>query len=217
MNTKESKKEHSSLEEEKISCYFLNEINSIIKLIDSYPFEKKQAYGYFLNQQYFLIRYSSRLLALAASQIETSNPKEFLWWTSHLKEEIGHDQLILNDMVTINYKFNETVEPVIRGLSLALFQDVQSYGYDTLLGYALMLEGLSTKRCSLLAERIKKTYGGGFTYLKVHAISDDKHFPQGMERIATFSAHRQQLILDNLHMSACLYRHFLSIISRKFC
>ena len=194
---------------------FMQEINSIIELYDAYPFENKGAYGCYLNQQYFLIRYSTRLLALSASMINTTESNEFRWWVKHLQEEIDHDLTILNDMSAIGYTFSDECEPVVRGLSLALFEDIRRHGQDALLGYALMLEGFSMKRCAILADRIKKAYGTGFSYLKLHAVADEKHFPQGIARIDSFPTHRKQIILDNLHMSAHLYRDFLKTISRR--
>ncbi len=201
--------------ERSVTSLFLNEINSIAVLFDKYPLEKKDAYGYFLNQQYFLIRHSTRLLALSASIIDTEEAKEFRWWAKHLQEEIDHDLSILNDMRSIGYDFNKKCEPTIRALSLALFEDIRRHGQDALLGYALMLEGLSMKRCAIMADRINKTYGKGFSYFKLHAAADEKHFPQGMARIDEFPTHRKQTIIDNLHMSAHLYRNFLKEISHQ--
>ncbi len=201
--------------EKSIYTSFIKEIDSITVLLDKYPFEKKSAYGYFLNQQYFLIRHSTRLLAVSASTIDTANSTEFRWWAKHLQEEIDHDLTILQDMKAIGYKFNDYCEPMVRGLSLALFEDIRRNGQDSLLGYALMLEGISTKRCAILANRIKNSHGKGFSYFELHALADEKHFPQGIARVDGFPEHRKQIIIENLSMSAHLYRDFLVTINHQ--
>lgn len=208
-------KANTDLSEKSVHDHFTQEINKIILWCDQYPLENKDAYGDYLNQQYFLIRYSTRLLALAASMVDTTDSKEFRWWAKHLQEEIDHDLTILSDMKAIGYAFNKKCEPVVRGLSLALFEDIRSHGPDALLGYALMLEGFSMKRCAIMANRVKNAYGKGYTYLKLHAVADEKHFPQGMARIDSFPTHRKQVILDNLHMSGHLYNNFLQTINRR--
>lgn len=211
MNTKIKK----PVEENRINDLFTREINSLTTLIDSYPFEEKKAYGYYLNQQYFLIRYTTRLIALSASMVDTNEPQEFRWWADHLQEEMDHDQLILSDMSAIGYDYNDACEPIIRGLSLALFEDIRRHGQDAILGYALMLEGLSLERGVIISDRIKKFYRTGYSYLDVHAVADEKHFPEGMRRLETFSAERKKVIIENLHMSASLYRSFLSILNKS--
>ncbi|MGB1008841.1 MAG: iron-containing redox enzyme family protein [Thiolinea sp.] len=207
-------KVNTQIEETATYNAFMHEINRLSHLIDKYPFENPEAYGYYLNQQYFLIRYTTRLIALSASMVETGNTREFQWWAEHLQEEMDHDQLILTDMAEIGYQYSDDCEPILRGLSLALFEDIRRHGQDAILGYALMLEGLSMKRCGILAERVKAAYGTGYSYLNVHGIADEEHFPEGIQRLETLPQERKKIVLENLYMSSALYYSFLSKISK---
>lgn len=198
-----------------VSEWFNYYIDEISKIIDSYPFEDRGAYGRWLNQQFYLVQNSTRYLALAASLVDVNDSAEFRWWTHHLKEEVDHDKTVLADMKSIGYESKDEPLPETRALIGSQYFDIQKNGPDTLLGYALLLEGLSCKRCMPVAKRVEKAHGKKSVYLRLHGEVDQDHYPQGLKRVESMPPERQKTVLDNLHMSARLYIHLLNSLAER--
>jgi hypothetical protein len=182
-------------------------IDEISELIDAFPFEDRDSYCQWMNQQYHLVRNSSRYLAMAASVVPIDQSEEFRWWAHHLAEETDHDKTLFKDMRALGHDSKDEMLPETRALIGAQYFDIQKNGADALLGYALLLEGLSCKRCEVVAQRVEIAHGGRSTYLRLHGEVDQGHYPMGLKRVESMSDARKKIIVDNLHMSARLYIH----------
>lgn len=192
-----------------IKGIFDSRIEELAKAIDVFPWEEKNLYCQWMNQQFYLVQNSSRYLALAASLVKVEDSKEFHWWIHHLKEELDHDKTLLRDLRELGRDKLDPIFPEIRAIVGAQYYDLQKYGPDALLGYALMLEGLSVRCCSRVADRVEKAHGGKATYLRLHANVDQDHYAEGTARIANISPERQQIVIQNLEMMFALYLNFL--------
>lgn len=184
-------------------------IDEIAKSIDELCWENKDAYCQWLNQQYYLVQNSTRYLAMAASLVSLNDHEEFRWWAHHLREELDHDKTLLRDMKVLGWTDLQPVCPEVRAMVGAQYYDLQKNGQDALLGYALMLEGLSVKRCTVIAERVEKAHGKKATYLRLHADVDQGHYPEGIARVEQLSPERQATIVENLEMMGSLYLSFM--------
>ena len=190
---------------------FEEKINQIEKQILAYPFENKEMYCRWLNQQYFLVENSTRYLALSASKVDTKDRAEFKSWVHHLSEELDHDALVLHDLKKLNYQFDDTLNPFTRAIVSTQYYDIEKNGPNALLGYALMLEGLSCRVCQILADRVEKVFGRGTaTYLRLHATVDLEHFPEGMKKIASLDTTQELIVLRNLETMSALYSALLA-------
>lgn len=188
---------------------FDNKIAELETHFLNFPWENKELVCKWLNQKYYLTQNSTRYLALSASLVKLEDSQEFKWWAHHLEEEMDHDKTILKDLKNLGYTKQAPIMPETRALIASQYYDIQKNGADALLGYSLLLEGLSCKLCSVLGEKIQKFHGVKSIYLHLHAEVDQGHYAEGVKRIENLSEERKQIILDNLEMMASLYVSFL--------
>lgn len=192
-----------------LKAQFDQRIESLEKTLLEMPWEYREFYAWWANQQYFLIQHTTRYLTLCASKTDLDASAEFRWWSHHLSEEMGHDIVLLKDLEKLGHKFINEPLPEVRAIIAAQYYEIEKYGPDAQLGWALMLEGLSVRVCDIMAERIEKSIGEGMTkYLRMHGKADGDHYPEGISRIENLSDHRKSIILRNLEMSASLYEYF---------
>lgn len=181
-------------------------LDELTEMALAFPVEDKEKYCQLLSQKYYLVRNSTRYLALSASKVDVNDRAGFRYWTEHLTEELDHDQLILKDLKKLGHTDIHEMDPMVRAMILAQYQDIENNGANAILGYALMLEGLSCRVCNTLAERVEAVHGRGTTtYLRLHASVDEDHYPEGIEHIKKLDIKEQQIIAENLMMMKTLY------------
>lgn len=193
----------------KIKELFDFKITEIAQASDQIDWNDKETYCKWMNQQYYLVQNSSRYLAFAASLVNVEKHDDFHWWLHHLREELDHDKTLLKDMKSLGWVQLEPIMPEIRAMVGSQYYDLQKHGPDSLLGYALLLEGLSTIRCAVIAEKVEKAHGGKSTYLRLHGAVDLDHYPAGIAAVEKFSLERQAVVIQNLEMMASLYLNFV--------
>lgn len=189
-----------------LEVLFQKRIDVLEEKILSYPFENKEMYCKWLSQQFYLVENSTRYLALSASKIATQAREEFSDWAHHLNEELDHDALVLKDLKKLNYEQRDPILPITRAIVATQYYDIERYGANALLGYALMLEGLSCRVCEVLANRVEAAHGkGSAVYLRLHASVDQEHFPEGLAKIRTLPESQAQIVAMNLETMFELY------------
>jgi hypothetical protein len=194
-----------------LEALFEKRIAEITGQILAYPIEDRESYCRFLNQQYYLVQNSTRYLALSASKIGPTQRKEFREWAHHLSEELDHDMLVLADLKRLDYEPRDEMSPYARALIGYQYDSIETKGHNAILGYALLLEGLSCHVCKKLADRVEVVMGkGAATYLRLHADVDLEHFPEGMKKIRELNAEQTEIVRDNLEVSAALYSSLLN-------
>jgi hypothetical protein len=201
----------------KLTKLFDHCISQIEKQILIYPFEDRDMYCLWMSQQYFLVENSTRYLSLSASKVPTQEKEEFRDWVHHLSEELDHDLLVLKDLEKMSYSMDQVeMNPYTRAIVSTQYYDIETNGPNALLGYALMLEGLSCKVCSVLAERIDTAFGKGKTsYLRLHASVDLEHFPEGMKKISQLNEKQTLIVQRNLVTMTALYSSLLTSLSSQ--
>lgn len=196
----------------KIKEMFDSKVAEIARMSDMIDWNNKVLYCKWLNQQYYLIQNTSRYLALAASMVKLEKNEEFNNFIHHLNEELDHDKAILKDMRALGWTELEPVSPQIRALIASQYYDIQANGPESLMGYALMLEGLSVARCKTIADVVERAHGKKSTYLRLHESADSDHYPEGIARVEKMPVDRQAVVIQNLEMMADLYVNFLSCV-----
>lgn len=181
-------------------------IAEVSDLVDTYPFEDKYAAHRFFSQQYYLIQNSTRYEAIGASLLPLDLKEEFRHRILHLTGEFNHDDLIIEDLEKMGFKELEPLYPQTRALIACTYHELQTRGADALFGISLLLEGLSTRQCDKVARRLQKQFGFDPQYLRVHDEADAVHYPETMSMVMAYGPERQRVILDNLELSACLYK-----------
>ncbi len=180
-------------------------INLICQEVDVFPWENKELVCKWLNQQYYLVRNSTRYIALAASQVPLEDNQDFKWWAHHLSEEMDHDKTILKDLKVLGRLELDPIFPETRAIIAAQYYDITTFGADALIGYALSLEGLSVARCGIVNKHLEKHHQMKSGYLHLHGEVDIDHYSLGIKRIEDFSPERKKIILQNLEMMSALY------------
>jgi hypothetical protein len=189
-----------------LEALFEEKIAILEEKILAYPIENREMYCKWLCQQFFLVENSTRYLTLSASKVPTESREEFREWVHHLGEELDHDALVLKDLKKLDYNHRDPILPLTRAIVATQYYDIEKYGQNALLGYALMLEGLSCRVCEPLADRAEAAHGKGTAiYLRLHANVDKEHYPEGLVKIRSLPADQAQIVAMNLETMFELY------------
>lgn len=174
-------------------------------------------YVAYLCQAYHHVRHTVPLLMATGARL--SADKEWLRTAvaEYIREEIGHEQWILNDIEACGYPA-DTVEHAVPNLATEI---LVAYAYDTVqrvsplgfFGMVAVLEGTSIIAADKAAEGIQRTLGlpdSAFTYLRSHGALDLEHikFFQGLMNRIDDKA-EQQLII---HHAQVFYRLFGDVL-----
>jgi pyrroloquinoline quinone (PQQ) biosynthesis protein C len=163
----------------------------------------REEYVAFLLQAYHHVKHTVPLLMAVGARI----PEEKEWLRNavaeYIKEEIGHQEWILNDIATCGYdkgKARHSTPNMDTELMVAYAYDligrVNPLGF---FGMVLVLEGTSVTAADHAANQIQDSLGlprKAFTYLRSHGALDLDHvkfFESLMNRI-TDSMEQQQII-----------------------
>ena len=187
-----------------IETHFEERLAEFDQVAKSYNWEDQYAYAAWLAQQYYLVRHSSRLLGLALSKIESANVRNE--YIHHLGEERGHDDLLLNDLKSLGYRIEDFEEfPTTRLIIHNQYYWLNVSTADSLFGYAQYLEGIAVFCARPVIKRLEDCGSKGLNFLKVHAESDELHYPEGFARMHRNKVDWAQVILPNLEESHMLY------------
>lgn len=185
---------------------FEAKIEELSRTMDEYPFEDRYAAHRYFSQQYYIIQNATRYEAIGASLLPLDNKEEFRHRIMHLTGEFNHDDLIIKDLARMGCDGLLPIFPQTRALIACTYHELQTRGPDALFGISLLLEGLSTRQCDKVANRIQKVFGFDPQYLRIHDEADAVHYPETMGMVMSFTRERQQVVLDNLELSSFLYK-----------
>ena len=187
-----------------IEAHFEDTLKEADAFICAFPWEDKRAYAGWLAQQYFLVRHTTRLIALAISKCEDSRVRDE--YIGHLAGERGHDELLLKDLRALGFNIADfTPFASTRLMIHNQYYWMNDVAADSLFGYAQYLEGISIFTVPKVIERLKASGETALSFLQLHADSDEDHYPEGLERIRRIGANAEALILPNLAESHLLY------------
>lgn len=192
-----------------LEALFHREISPLKSALESFPWQEKQAYCLWLAQTYHFVKHTIRYLCLSAGKSGLNQDELHHHALKHIREEIGHEQLILQDLKHLGVSIKDL--PAFAEIE-ALTQS-QYYWLDrnlfAFLGYSLCLEGLAAgSGRNLLDQVLLKHYPPkACNFIRVHAVVDEDHFADGMQHLRQLdlTPEDQQAILSNLRQTVALY------------
>jgi len=175
-----------------------------------------QDYVNFLEQAYHHVKHTVPLLMSVGAKI----PGEKEWLRTavaeYIKEEIGHQEWILNDIAACGYD-KEAVRNSKPNFATEL---MVSYAYDLVnrinpvgfFGMVLVLEGTSVSLADLAANRIREKLNlpeRAFSYLRSHGSIDQEHIQFLESLIDRFESKYDQELIT--HSAKAFYRLYKGI------
>lgn len=194
----------------------LDHVEQLGASIQKFPWENKIAYGCWLAQTYYFVRHTTSFLSLTASRFGPRQRDRQYFQLQHLREESGHDQLLLNDLAALGFKL-ETFEELPE--TAALYQS-QYYFIDhenpaSHWAYAYLLEGLAAKKIRTFIDRVKSSHPTGSSqFLCVHMDEDQGHFERGLGLLDHLTPVESDSFNRNLLQCAHFYAGMLEHIQR---
>ena len=188
------------------------------KTMLNFPWENEKAYAEWIAQTYYLVRHTTRLLSLAAAYTPLDQRELHYMFIEHLSEEEHHDLFLQKDLKSMNCNLNDFQEMT----ATQLIHQTQYYWIAQqnvcgLLGYALLLEGVSAIFGPKIYPRVLNAYGTkGTTFIKLHVEVDQGHYAEGLKLLQQIKSSDIPAVMDNLKQSAFLYQKMYSEIMSKY-
>lgn len=185
----------------------------------NFPWEDAYAYAMWLQQTFYFVENSTRLVALTGARFPTSRNDFHRRFMEHCAEEMGHEKLLIHDIKAL--KLGPIDLPVLP--QTQVFYQTQYYWIDRVdpiafYGYLLYLEGLAAHHASHAIERVKAKHGpSALTFLKLHAEEDEGHIEKAFETImGKTSAQEEGWIIQNMETCCFLYTGFMADIAARY-
>lgn len=183
--------------------------------VDLFPWEVREKYVTWLGQSYFFVKHSTRLLALSAPNCAFSNNKTHKRMAKHIFEEIGHETLAANDLLSLGMTVTDIKEsPLTKAFYRLQYYGIERMGASYLMGYILFLEGVASVLGPSMLARVVSAHGEkSATFLKLHAEEDIGHVESAFENLEIANDTEARGILESLEISTSLYLTLLKAIS----
>lgn len=190
---------------------YAESMRSLADKFDSFDWTDKATYSLWLAQAYYLVRHTTRLLALCAGYCPFEYEDTHKRILTHLREEEGHEVIALADIKALGTDLSALPESPKTALLTGLqYEQMANISGCAFFGYILLLEGLAVTRGAQLNQIVSEKYGPRVTrFLKTHAEDDVEHIEQAFKQIESFSAKDQQIVINNLIESTRLYHQML--------
>lgn len=190
-------------------------MNETAQFVSEFNWTDRTAYALWLAQSFHFVKHSTRLLALASAHAPISQESLHRRMTDHLKEELGHEKLAVNDLRAMEISIDALPELFeTRAFYQSQYYWIQQTTSSSFLGYILFLEGLAATQGPDLLTACENAFGEKATkFLKVHAEEDQGHVEKAFASLAKLPESDLMLISDNMQESARLYRHMLGEIT----
>jgi hypothetical protein len=184
-----------------------------VNKLSKFNWEDLNCYANWLAQTYFFVRYSTRLLSLAAGNCNLEQEQLHKRFLKHLREESGHELIAVKDLSNMGFKLsNFTPLPAIQSFyELQVFK-IESIGPHSFMGWICFLEGIAMKFGSTAASRTT-AHGKNCThFLRVHGEEDIEHIQSAMDVIEQFSPAELTDVIQNMYQAKELYMSMISQI-----
>ena len=204
----------SPMKSQNIRALYADSMNTLSQKFDSFDWTDKEAYSLWLAQAYYLVRHTTRLLALCAGYCPFEYENTHKRILEHLREESGHDMIAVADLKALGIELSDVPElPKTAELIRLQYQQMANISGCSFFGYILLLEGLAVTKAMSLHETVSAKYGPRVTrFLKTHAEDDIEHIEQAFQQIEAFSLEDQQIVVSNLAESTRLYGQMLDSV-----
>ncbi|MCC6277204.1 MAG: iron-containing redox enzyme family protein [Oligoflexia bacterium] len=192
----------------------MKELKPSEELLLKFDWSDKVAYAQWLNQTYYFVRHSTRLLCRASSRFDFSQNTLHHRFNDHTREEKSHEVLLERDLKQLGYSIDSFEELP----ETAAFYQRQYYLIDnqspiTLFGYILLLEVLAVTKGPALYAAASKAHGGSTSsFLKVHSQEDPDHVEKALQQMMDLPKREIENVIENLKASRDLYNLILTRI-----
>jgi len=187
------------------------------KVIHSFPWEDKYAYGMYLAQTYYYVKHSTRLLAVAAGRMADHDLAYHRRFLEHAAEEKGHETIALKDLKNLGYTLEDFPElPETRMFWETQYYKVEHVDPLSLMGYILALEAIACQECPWIKSQLDKHYRPNcHTFIKVHGEDDPEHVTKARAQIEALSPERIRHVEGNFDQTAICFQSILEAICDK--
>ncbi len=183
---------------------------------ETFPWENKRAYGNWLAQTYYFVRHTTSFLSLTASRFGHWQRELQYHQIHHLREESGHDLLLLKDLEALEFGYQDFQElPETAALYQMQYYFIEHESPAAHFAYAHALEGLAAKKIELFYKRLEASYSPtACEFLRIHMIEDQGHFEEGLEVLDVLTETEADSYSRNLRQTSYLYIRMLEHIER---
>lgn len=203
---------------EKIKSAIQDEINTLgNKMVDA-PWHDPEFYKMWLAQTHYLIRHTTKLLALAAAYVKVENRDHHYVMLEHIKGELHHDLMPLKDLKDFGAHISEFPElPETEMIHQLQYYWIAHENPLSLCGYAFLLEGAAKFFGPQLLKNLQEKYGSkGSLFLKVHVTVDQDHYEEGSQFLNTLNLEECRYILRNMQQSNILYSRMIDRVKDEY-
>lgn len=196
---------------------FDRHLSRIESISDTFPWENRTAYAWWLAQTYYLVRHTTRFIALTAARVPFEKNALHYDLMEHCREEAGHDKLALNDLTKLGFTL-EQLPPLAETTALyrAQYFALEYASPVSHFGYSFCFEGYAARRAGAIQQIVERSFGRGIaTFLAVHAVVDQHHFERAFEILHTLNDEEGAAILENLELSCLLYEGMMKRILQE--
>lgn len=187
------------------------EMEKTKKIILSFPWDNKKAYGSWLAQTYHMVCYSTRLVALAGAWADLTQTNLHHRFVDHAVEERGHQMLCISDLKALGHKV-EDFPQVYQSAAMYQIQYfwIQHRSPIAFFGYTLALESMASAFGAQLTEMAEKAHGSkAVKFLRLHSQDDLEHIEEAHKHLDKLTETEKALVVENLVLTASIYRGML--------
>jgi hypothetical protein len=184
------------------------EINSMTTLMEKINWHKPEVYAAWLSQAYFIANRSTPLLGLCMFHSDKS-PDFQKRCFQHMKEEMGHEKLILNDLKNMNKSLQPELASTM-GIYQTQYFRITCESPLSFLGYIFLLELLAPVFGPSIINKAAESAPNSLSFLKVHATADEHHIDEAREMLEKTPIEFHQQIFSNFMMSKNAYCNFMT-------
>lgn len=198
------------LKQELLDC-----VESVAATFETFPWENTRAYASWLAQTYYFVRHTTSFLALTASKFGPWQRERQYFQLRHLREESGHDQLLLDDLAALNLSLESFEElPETSALYQTQYYFIQNENPSAHWAYAYLLEGLAAKKIPIIIARVEDAHSPrASTFLREHMDADQGHFARGLTLVDGLNEAECNSFGRNLRQCAYFYPRMLDHIA----
>lgn len=186
-----------------------NAVESVKPSFDAIKWEDPIVYANWLSQSYYIASKSTAFLGLCLIHSE-KYPEYQKRCTEHLREETGHEKLVLNDLKRLGSELWLELPETMAFYQPQYYQIVRQYPL-AFMGYVFFLELLAPEVCPNIIERV--TNKKALSFVKVHGVSDVDHIEKAVKILETMPDDLRELAMANFSMSYVSYKSMLKKVA----
>lgn len=205
------------MEKKQLASIMDREIKALGDKIMDCPWDNPEFYKNWLAQTYYLIRHTTKFLALSAARLPVDDRDHHYAMLHHIQEELNHDFMPLKDLENMGGKLAQYPElPETEMIRQLQYYWIEFENPLSLCGYAFLLEGAAKFHGPQLLEVLEKYYGKKATvHLRVHAVVDQDHYEEGQKFLELLSEKDCDYIAKNMLQSAVLYSRMVERMAEQ--